>query len=57
MLAINNRFQTVILTAKRAAQLNHGAQPLIPLPFQNANYIDVAINEIFQEKVKIREPQ
>ncbi|MBN2449499.1 MAG: DNA-directed RNA polymerase subunit omega [Lentisphaeria bacterium] len=42
--------------AKRAAELAHGARPLVPtLPQDERSYLDIALLEIAEGKVKVLE--
>lgn len=51
---VANRFELVMLAAKRARQLAKGAQPLIDNTFNNNKQIVLALREIADSKVRKR---
>lgn len=48
---VNNRFQLVTITAKRARQIAAGSNPLTDV--QDDSPVTLAVNEISEGKVKI----
>ena len=50
-----NRYELVIMTAKRARQLANGAEPLTAA--NEENKVTIAANEIFEGKVVKEEPE
>lgn len=53
---VDNRFQLVVATAKRARQLSKGATPLIDK--EEASTVTLAADEIAEGKVKVtKEPE
>lgn len=46
-----DRNKLAVLISKRVKQLSHGAHPLVEVNRGNDDYMDIAINEIIENKI------